>query len=117
MFVLTRESFVIDTLFPVKDMWTTVRLVMKVTVLQSKAATKDIVSLERFGLIQHKTLSGGENHLALHYETAFSHCTHACLNLILILHKKEESFYQQIGLKFEEETSEMLHLEHGSVWC
>ena len=27
------------------------------------------------------------------------------------------SFYQQIGLKFEEETSEMLRLEHGSVWC
>jgi len=26
-------------------------------------------------------------------------------------------YYQQIGLKFEEETSEMLRLEHGSVWC
>ena len=26
-------------------------------------------------------------------------------------------FYQQIGLKFEEETSEVLRLEHGSVWC
>jgi hypothetical protein len=26
-------------------------------------------------------------------------------------------FYQQIGFKFEEETSEMLHLEHGFVWC
>jgi hypothetical protein len=26
-------------------------------------------------------------------------------------------FYQQFGLKFEEETSEMLHLEHGFVWC
>ena len=24
---------------------------------------------------------------------------------------------QQIGLKFEEETSKMLHLEHGFVWC
>ena len=30
---------------------------------------------------------------------------------------REESFYQQIGLKFEEELSEMLRLEHGSVWC
>jgi len=30
---------------------------------------------------------------------------------------KEESFYQQIGLKFEEETNKMLHLEHGFVWC
>jgi hypothetical protein len=24
---------------------------------------------------------------------------------------------QQIGLKFEEETSKMLHLEHDFVWC
>ena len=32
-------------------------------------------------------------------------------------YEEEESFYQQIGLKFEEETSEMLRLEHGSVWC
>ena len=31
--------------------------------------------------------------------------------------KKEESLYQQNGLKFEEETSKMLHLEHGFVWC
>jgi hypothetical protein len=31
--------------------------------------------------------------------------------------EEEETFYQQIGLKFEEETSEMLHLEHGFVWC
>jgi hypothetical protein len=30
--------------------------------------------------------------------------------------KKKNLFYQQIGLKFEEETSEMLHLEHGFVW-
>ena len=27
------------------------------------------------------------------------------------------SFYQQIGLKFEEETNKMLHLEHGFLWC
>jgi len=27
------------------------------------------------------------------------------------------SIYQQIGLKFEEEPSEMLRLEHGSVRC
>jgi len=24
---------------------------------------------------------------------------------------------KNLGLKFEEETSEMLRLEHGSVWC
>jgi hypothetical protein len=29
--------------------------------------------------------------------------------------QQEDSFYQQIGLKFEEETSKMLHLEHGFV--
>jgi hypothetical protein len=34
------------------------------------------------------------------------------------LHLTRSAFvYQQIGLKPEEETSEMLHLEHGFVWC
>ena len=33
------------------------------------------------------------------------------------IQQKEDSLYQQIGLKFEEETSKMLHLEHGFVWC
>jgi hypothetical protein len=27
------------------------------------------------------------------------------------------ALYQQSGPKFEEETSEMLHLERGFVWC
>jgi hypothetical protein len=31
--------------------------------------------------------------------------------------KKEELFHQAIGLKFKEETSEMLHLEYNFVWC
>ena len=29
---------------------------------------------------------------------------------------KKKNFYQQIGLQFEEETSEVLRLEHSSVW-
>jgi len=28
----------------------------------------------------------------------------------------KDSFYQQTGLKFEEETNKMLQLEHGFVW-
>ena len=31
--------------------------------------------------------------------------------------QEEESFYQKIGLKFEEKTSEVLRMEHSSVWC
>ena len=31
--------------------------------------------------------------------------------------QEEDSLYQQIRLKFEEETSKMLHLESGFVWC
>jgi len=31
------------------------------------------------------------------------------------IQQEEDSFYQQIGLKFEEETSKMLHLEHGFI--
>ena len=30
---------------------------------------------------------------------------------------KKKIFHQQIGLEFKEETSEVLHLEHGFVWC
>ena len=30
---------------------------------------------------------------------------------------KKKTFYQHNGLKFEEETSKMLHWEHGFVWC
>ena len=41
-------------------------------------------------------------------------CRYARTHLALYF---QPSFYQQIGLKFEEETSEMLRLEHGSVWC
>ena len=33
------------------------------------------------------------------------------------IQQEEDSFYQQIGLKFEEETNKMLHLEHGFVRC
>ena len=35
----------------------------------------------------------------------------------LHLTRRRIFFYQQIGLKFEEETSEVLRLEHSSVWC
>ena len=31
--------------------------------------------------------------------------------------KKKNLFYHQTGLKFEEDTSEMLRLGHGSVGC
>ena len=31
--------------------------------------------------------------------------------------KKKAFFYTKIGLKFKEETSEMLHFEHSFVWC
>ena len=30
---------------------------------------------------------------------------------------KKKTLYQHNGLKFEEETSKMLHLEHDFVWC
>ena len=30
---------------------------------------------------------------------------------------RRRNFYQQIGIKFEEVTSELLRLEHGSLWC
>ena len=30
---------------------------------------------------------------------------------------KNNSFYQQIGLKFKEETSKIIHLEYNFLWC
>jgi hypothetical protein len=30
---------------------------------------------------------------------------------------KKKNFHQQIGVKFKEETIEMLHMEHSFVWC
>jgi hypothetical protein len=31
--------------------------------------------------------------------------------------KEEESFHQQTGLKFKEETSKVLHFEYCYLWC
>jgi hypothetical protein len=30
---------------------------------------------------------------------------------------RKKTFHQQIGLKFVEETTEVLQLGHGSLWC
>jgi len=32
-------------------------------------------------------------------------------------HREEDPFHQQIGLKFQDESSEMLHLASNFVWC
>lgn len=46
---------------------------------------------------------------------------HAKLNPVLLWRKQHSArknpFHQQIGLKFKEETVEMLHLELRFVWC
>jgi hypothetical protein len=34
-----------------------------------------------------------------------------------IIQQGKDYFHQQIGLKFKEESSEMLHLEHSILWC
>jgi hypothetical protein len=31
--------------------------------------------------------------------------------------QEEDTFHKQFGLKFKEENSETLHLEHSFVWC
>jgi len=33
------------------------------------------------------------------------------------IQQQEDSFYQQIELKFKEETSKVLHFEYSFVWC
>jgi hypothetical protein len=34
-----------------------------------------------------------------------------------IIQQEEDSFSQQTGLKFKEETSKMLHLQQSILWC
>jgi hypothetical protein len=36
---------------------------------------------------------------------------------VLLCPQEEDSFRQQTGLKFKEETSKVLHLKHSFVWC
>ena len=36
---------------------------------------------------------------------------------IYCIQQEGDSFHQQIGIKFEEETNKVLHLEHCFVWC
>jgi hypothetical protein len=31
--------------------------------------------------------------------------------------KEEDSFHQQVGLKFQEETSKAVHFVHRLLWC
>ena len=33
------------------------------------------------------------------------------------VNNRKKTFRQQIGLKFKEENSEVLHLDHSIVWC
>jgi hypothetical protein len=33
------------------------------------------------------------------------------------IQQEDDTFHQQTGLKFKEETEELLHLEHNFVWC
>lgn len=47
-------------------------------------------------------------------------CTHEIESKIAFVKgafNKMKTFRQQIGLKYKEETSEMLHSEHSCVWC
>jgi hypothetical protein len=36
---------------------------------------------------------------------------------IASIHQQEASLHQQIGLKFKDEHSKVLHVEHSFVWC
>jgi hypothetical protein len=53
--------------------------------------------------------------------TQDARCTHEIKSRIAMakaaFNKKKTFFHQQTGLKFKEETSKLLHLEHIFVWC
>ena len=65
-----------------------------------------------------KVLKPSSNHIYIY--TTCRHINkplHVAMEKAAFNKKKKTLFYQQIGLKFEEETSKMIHLEHGFVWC
>jgi hypothetical protein len=37
--------------------------------------------------------------------------------LKISIHQEEGSFHQQTGLKFKEEISKVIRLEHSLIWC
>jgi hypothetical protein len=39
------------------------------------------------------------------------------ISIAKVAFNKKETYHQQNGLKFKEQISEMLHLEHSFVWC
>jgi hypothetical protein len=43
--------------------------------------------------------------------------TQTNITIVWQFQQEEGSFHQQTGLKFKEETSKLLHLEHSFVWC
>jgi hypothetical protein len=52
--------------------------------------------------------------------TTNARCTHEIESRIVMAKTastKESSFHQQIALKFKEEISKVLHLEHSTVLC
>jgi uncharacterized Rmd1/YagE family protein len=52
--------------------------------------------------------------------TNYSRCTRKIKSKIVMAKaafNTKKTFHLQIGLKFKEETSEVLHLGHSIVWC
>jgi hypothetical protein len=52
--------------------------------------------------------------------TNYARCTREIKSRIFMTKsniQQEVFFHKQIGLKFKEETSKVLHLEHSFVWC
>ena len=52
--------------------------------------------------------------------TNYARCTREIKSRIAMARaafNRKKTFHQYSGLKFKEETSEMLHLDHSIVWC
>ena len=52
--------------------------------------------------------------------TNYARCTSEIKSMIVmekVALNMKENLYKQIGLKFKEETCELLHSEHSFLWC
>ena len=49
-------------------------------------------------------------------DTRYTRKIKARIAMAKAVYNRNKTFHQQTGLKFMEETSEVLHLEHSTVW-
>ena len=98
------------------EQWSTQTFLNDSTALHSdhfvpQTGSVELAQSATSGVYQHILVRSTAVHI-----TFYTWCTRR-RGLCLLAPEEEGSVYQHIGLKTEEETSKMVHLEHSFIWC